>query len=73
MRGGFWGGGVWFKVVNEIPKLYINLVLQATGDFQCTKNRLTRKGGDPNKLLTLLEQLLPKIKAKKQRKIGMHL
>ena len=63
-------GGVRFEAVSEMPRPYVNVMLQATEHIQCLKNSLTRRGDAPNKLLNLLEQLLHKIKAKRRREIG---
>ena len=62
-------GGVGFKAVSEMPRQYVNVVLQATEHTRFLKNSLTRRGNAPNKLLNLLEQLLHKIKAKRRREI----
>ena len=64
-------GGVRFEAVSEMPRPYVNVVLQATEHTRFLKNSLTRRGDAPNKLLNLLEQLLHKIKAKRRREIGI--
>ena len=68
--GGLEWGGVRFEAVSEMPRPYVNVVLQATEHTRFLKNSLTRRGDAPNKLLNLLEQLLHKIKAKRRREIG---
>ena len=76
--GDLWGcyydggeGGVRFEAVSEMPRPYVNVVLQATEHTRFLKNSLTRRGDAPNKLLNLLEQLLHKIKAKRRREMGL--
>ena len=65
----FGGGGVRFEAVSEMPRPYVNVMLQATEHTRFLKNSLTRRGDAPNKLLNLLEQLLHKIKANRRREI----
>ena len=62
--------GVRFEAVSEMPRPYVNVVLQATEHTRFLKNSLTRRGDAPNKLLNLLEQLLHKIKAKRRREMS---
>ena len=50
------GGGARFEAVSEMPRPYVNVMLQATEHTRFLKNSLTRRGDAPNKLLNLLEQ-----------------